>query len=45
MTVTARDWLVAVDPQRVFADPASEWRAPHFAEVVAPIRALAAAHG
>lgn len=45
MTVTPGDWLVAVDPQRVFADPASEWRAPRFADVVAPIRALATAHG
>lgn len=45
MTVTGRDWLVAVDLQRVFADPAGEWRAPRFAEVVGPVRALAAAHG
>ena len=38
-------WLVVIDPQRVFADPASGWAAPRFAETVEPIHALAAEHG
>lgn len=38
-------WLVVVDPQRIFADPASEWRAPRFDEIVDPVRRLAAAAG
>ncbi|MEH3034369.1 MAG: isochorismatase family protein [Aeromicrobium erythreum] len=37
-------WLVVVDPQRVFADPASDWAAPRFADVVDPIRDLATEH-
>lgn len=38
-------WLVVVDAQRIFADPASEWCAPRFAETVDPIRSLVAEHG
>lgn len=38
------DWLVAIDLQRVFADPASEWRAPRFDEVLPPARELIARH-
>lgn len=37
-------WLVVIDPQRIFADPASEWCAPRFAETVEPIRELVEAH-
>jgi len=36
-------WLVVIDPQRIFADPASEWGSPMFAEIVEPVRRLAAA--
>lgn len=38
-------WLVVIDAQRIFADPASEWCAPRFAETVDPIRELVAQHG
>jgi nicotinamidase-related amidase len=38
-------WLAVIDMQRVFAEPGSPWRAPRFGEIVAPVRALAAAHG
>lgn len=38
-------WLVVIDAQRIFADPASEWCAPRFAETVDPIRQLIAEHG
>jgi len=33
-------WLVIVDPQRIFADPASEWCAPTFASIIDPINRL-----
>ncbi|MFK5647219.1 cysteine hydrolase family protein [Ornithinimicrobium sp. LYQ121] len=42
--MTSAPWLVVVDAQRIFADPASEWYAPRFAETVEPIRELVAAH-
>lgn len=35
---------MVVDPQRIFADPDSPWGAPRFAEVVEPVRELAAEH-
>ncbi len=38
-------WLVVVDPQRIFADPASPWGSPMWPDVVEPIRRLAAAYG
>lgn len=38
-------WLVVIDAQRIFADPASQWCAPRFAETVDPIRRLVAEHG
>ena len=38
-------WLVVIDAQRIFADPASQWCAPRFAETVEPIRRLVAEHG
>ena len=37
-------WFVVVDPQRIFADPTSDWAAPRFGEIVEPVRALASAH-
>lgn len=45
MTLQHEPWLVVVDAQRVFADPASEWAAPRFREAVGHIKALAAEHG
>jgi len=39
------DLLVVVDAQEVFADPASPWAVPRFAEVVGPIERLAGAFG
>ena len=38
-------WLVVVDPQRIFAAPDSPWGSPMFADVVEPVRRLAAAAG
>jgi nicotinamidase-related amidase len=35
--------LAVIDMQRVFGDPDSPWRAPRFAEIVAPIQRLARA--
>lgn len=46
MTCMSDDaWLVIIDAQRIFADPASKWCAPRFAETVGPITELVAAHG
>jgi nicotinamidase-related amidase len=36
-------WLVVIDPQRIFADRASQWGSPMFPAVVEPVRRLAAA--
>lgn len=33
-------WLVVIDPQRIFADPASDWGSPMWPDAVAHIRAL-----
>ena len=38
-------WLVVIDPQRIFADPTSEWGSPMFPDIVDPVRRLAAAAG
>ena len=38
-------WLVVIDPQRIFADPSSQWGSPMFPEIVDPVRRLAAAAG
>jgi nicotinamidase-related amidase len=43
--VTDRAWLVAVDLQRVFGDPSSEWRAPRYAAAEANVARLAEAFG
>ena len=37
-------WLVVIDPQRIFADPASEWCTPWFAGIVPRVRELIAAY-
>lgn len=34
-------WLLVVDPQRIFADPASDWASPFFPSAMTNIRALA----
>ena len=38
-------WLVVIDPQRIFASPDSQWGSPMFADIVDPVRRLAAAAG
>lgn len=38
-------WLVVIDPQWIFADPASAWVAPRFAEIEEPIAELVTAFG
>ena len=38
-------WLVVIDPQRIFADPSSQWGSPMFPAIVDPVRRLAAAAG
>lgn len=43
--MTRDPWLVVVDAQRVFADPASQWCAPRFPETIEPVRRLVAEHG
>jgi nicotinamidase-related amidase len=43
--VTPGGWLVVVDMQRVFGDPASPWAVPRFDEVRPRIRRLAEAFG
>lgn len=34
-------WLVVIDPQRIFADPGSEWASPFFSAAMTNITALA----
>ena len=34
-------WLVVIDPQRIFADPKSQWSSPMFAEIIGPVHQLA----
>ena len=43
--MSAGPWLVAVDFQRVFGDPSSEWRAPRYAAAAANAVRLAEAFG
>ena len=38
-------WLVVVDPQRIFADPTSEWGSPMFDDALAPIKSLRSSFG
>ncbi|HJA39240.1 MAG TPA: cysteine hydrolase [Candidatus Brevibacterium intestinigallinarum] len=38
-------WLVVVDPQVIFADPASEWASPEFDDAMAAIERVAHAFG
>ncbi len=38
-------WLVVIDPQRIFADPTSQWASPMFPAIVEPVRRLAAVAG
>lgn len=38
-------WLVLIDPQRIFADPSSQWGSPMFPAIVDPVRRLAARAG
>src|SRR5829696_79004 len=38
-------WLVVIDPQRIFADPASPWGSPMFPAIVDPVRRLVEAAG
>lgn len=38
-------WLVVIDPQRIFADPASPWAAPTFPAALSGIERLAARFG
>lgn len=40
-----RPWLVVVDAQNIFAEPASPWAAPRFADTVPQLRRLADAFG
>ncbi|WP_114854031.1 cysteine hydrolase family protein [Brachybacterium sp. YJGR34] len=41
----AAPWLLVIDPQRIFADPSSEWAAPTFPAAMERIRVLAAQVG
>lgn len=41
----AAPWLLVIDPQRIFADPASDWAAPTFPAAMTQIQRLAAAIG
>ena len=45
MTIKQGRHLAVIDMQRVFAEPASPWFTPRFAEVVEPIRRLVTAFG
>lgn len=45
MSAASEPWLVAIDLQHVFADPASPWGAPRFAEAAAAVERLAPAFG
>lgn len=39
---SADPWLLVIDPQRIFADPASDWASPFFPAAFERIRTLAA---
>ncbi|MDN5570599.1 MAG: cysteine hydrolase [Propionibacteriaceae bacterium] len=38
--MAAQPWLVVIDPQRIFADPASEWASPMWPDAVRAIQSL-----
>lgn len=38
-------WLVVIDPQRVFADPSSEWGSPMWDAALGPIKSLRSGFG
>lgn len=42
MTATTHPWLLVIDPQRIFADPSSDWCSPFFEDTMPVIRQLAA---
>lgn len=39
---TRPTWLIVIDPQRIFADPSSDWASPFFPAAMERIRSLAA---
>lgn len=39
------DWLVVIDPQRIFADPSSPWGSPMWPDALEAVQALVAAYG
>ncbi len=39
------DWLLVIDPQRIFASPESQWGSPMFPAIVDPVRRLAETFG
>jgi nicotinamidase-related amidase len=43
--MNSRAWLLVIDPQRIFADPDSDWCAPGFASIVTPVDALVSEYG
>ena len=43
--VDRRSWLAVIDVQHVFADAASPWAAPRFADIVEPVARLVDAFG
>lgn len=45
MTPAPLPWLVVIDPQRIFADPSSDWASPFFAAAMERIERLAAQVG
>ncbi len=38
-------WLVVIDPQRIFADPTSDWGSPMFDAIIDPIKELRSGFG
>lgn len=38
-------WLVVIDPQRIFADPSSDWGSPMFDAALGPIKSLRSGFG
>lgn len=42
MTAPTPPWLLVIDPQRIFADPTSDWCSPFFEDAMPVIRELAA---